>query len=235
MQAERNQCRCIPELHRPSARSATRAARARPLLSRGLAIFQKFGGNFPVPARTRPARDNSRNCIAVASPLASFGIGTNLATGLPRSITNSSSPAFTFARHALNVALIVDTAARFMKRSPRSLNNDQYSPIQEVLQPENGEARGLPLQAMLSGDIQHRVQRLEQVSGTDQFVLARSVFCPRWPSRAEASRSRRTATTTAFPVFASAIRGVRHKRSGRVGRMILPSWLVQGAIPCHIS
>lgn len=113
LKTKRQHCRGIPEFHRPSARSVNNIRNALERRSCGLRIFQKPAGSFPAPKRTKPARARLTRCADSAST--ERDTGTSLAIGFPRSMTITSSPAFTFAKHALNVALRVDTAADFTK------------------------------------------------------------------------------------------------------------------------
>src|SRR6185312_13303244 len=78
-QTQGNQCRRVPELHRPSPRSSSNAASPRPFRSFGLGNSQNPAGNLPVPTRTKPARTKSRRCAPLPSSSWAFETGTSLA------------------------------------------------------------------------------------------------------------------------------------------------------------
>src|ERR1043166_2874694 len=101
-QAERNDGGRIPEFHRPVSRSSPSACRPSPWASCGRGSVQTASGTRPEPCATSPAcsKAASEGGRAMGSP----ANGTIFAIGVPRSVTTTSSPALTQAKHARRAA-----------------------------------------------------------------------------------------------------------------------------------
>jgi hypothetical protein len=110
-QTQWNDCGRVPKSHRPPSRSSSRARKTRPWESLAFGIAQKSFGSLPEPSLINPRF----SILPIASlPLIALAIGNNRATGFPRSVTRTSSPAFTRFRYSLKRAFSSDTAAVFI-------------------------------------------------------------------------------------------------------------------------
>src|SRR5262249_5185330 len=92
----------IPEYHRPASRSSSSTCRPSPWGSLGRGSVQTSSGTRPEPCLTNPAC--SRAVSAASGAANGAAIGTIFAIGVPRSVTTTSSPALTQAKHAWRVA-----------------------------------------------------------------------------------------------------------------------------------
>jgi hypothetical protein len=101
--------RGIPALHRPVSRSSVSARRPSPWGSLGRGSVHTSSGTCPEPHVTRPAW--ARAASDAGSAASGFANGTIFAIGVPRSVTTTSAPAFTHAKHARRVACNWDTDA----------------------------------------------------------------------------------------------------------------------------
>ena len=100
--------RRIPELHQPSSRSRDTAARTVASASTGRGQSQKSAGRGALGRLSSPFLSISFQCSASDDGPA---MGSKRAIGRPRSVINTSSPAFTWRRYALNDVLSPDTVA----------------------------------------------------------------------------------------------------------------------------
>ena len=108
LDAERHNGRRIPELHQPSSRSRDTAARTVASASTGRGQSQKSAGKGALGRLSSPFLSISFKCSASDDAPA---MGSKRAIGRPRSVINTSSPAFTWRRYALNDVLSLDTVA----------------------------------------------------------------------------------------------------------------------------